>query len=82
VPVSDVRSALPAPSLDGVLETQTRQIGLIYPPPDIRAIADKTAQFVAKNGRCGHIGGINIQRRAVIKPSSTHFHFWLHRAGV
>ncbi|EGT52787.1 CBN-PRP-21 protein [Caenorhabditis brenneri] len=25
-------------------------IGLIYPPPDIRTIVDKTARFVAKNG--------------------------------
>lgn len=33
-----------------VPETQTRKIGLIYPPPDIRAIADKTALYVAKNG--------------------------------
>ena len=25
-------------------------VGVIYPPPDIRGIIDKTAQFVAKNG--------------------------------
>ncbi|CAN0488541.1 unnamed protein product [Ectocarpus sp. 12 AP-2014] len=25
--------------------------GIIYPPPDIRAIVDKTARFVAKNGK-------------------------------
>ncbi|POM70734.1 Splicing factor 3 subunit, partial [Phytophthora palmivora] len=25
--------------------------GIIYPPPDIRAVVDKTAQFVANNGR-------------------------------
>ncbi|KAG9154027.1 hypothetical protein Leryth_000534 [Lithospermum erythrorhizon] len=30
--------------------TQTRTIGIIYPPPDIRNIVDKTSQFVAKNG--------------------------------
>ncbi|TMW58022.1 hypothetical protein Poli38472_013496 [Pythium oligandrum] len=30
---------------------QGRVTGLIYPPPDIRAIVDKTAQFVARNGR-------------------------------
>ena len=29
-----------------------RQVkGIIYPPPDIRAIVDKTARFVAKNGK-------------------------------
>lgn len=30
--------------------THTRTIGIIYPPPDIRNIVDKTAPFVAKNG--------------------------------
>ena len=34
------------------LLTQTKAIGVILPPPDIRAIVDKTAQFVAKNGTC------------------------------
>jgi splicing factor 3A subunit 1 len=32
------------------LVTQTKAIGVILPPPDIRAIVDKTAQFVARNG--------------------------------
>jgi hypothetical protein len=32
------------------LATQTKAIGIILPPPDIRAIIDKTAQFVAKHG--------------------------------
>ena len=26
-------------------------VGIIYPPPDVRSIVDKTAGFVAKNGR-------------------------------
>eukprot|EP00210_Caulerpa_lentillifera_P001175 g1131.t1 len=30
--------------------TQTSAIGLILPPHDVRGIADKTAQFVARNG--------------------------------
>ncbi|XP_030526756.1 probable splicing factor 3A subunit 1 [Rhodamnia argentea] len=30
--------------------THTRTIGIIHPPPDIKNIVDKTAQFVAKNG--------------------------------
>jgi splicing factor 3A subunit 1 len=30
--------------------THTRTIGIIHPPPDIRTIVDKTAQFVSKNG--------------------------------
>lgn len=33
-----------------VFALQTKAIGVILPPPDIRAIVDKTAQFVAKNG--------------------------------
>jgi splicing factor 3A subunit 1 len=32
------------------LETQTHAVGVIVPPPDIRAIVDKTATFVARNG--------------------------------
>lgn len=30
--------------------THTRQVGVVLPPPDIRAIIDKTASFVARNG--------------------------------
>ena len=53
VAAGEVRDALPAPDLgDLSLETQTHAVGLIHPPPDIRAIVDKTAQFVAKNGGC------------------------------
>ena len=51
VAVGKVKDALPAPDLAGLtIESQTNAIGLIHPPPDIRAIVDKTAQFVAKNG--------------------------------
>ncbi|KAL0398081.1 UNVERIFIED_CONTAM: putative splicing factor 3A subunit [Sesamum radiatum] len=42
---NDKSSAAPAS-----VATHTRTIGIIYPPPDIRNIVDKTAQFVAKNG--------------------------------
>ena len=52
VPAGPVQSVLPQPNLTGVrVDTQTRAIGVIQPPPDIRAIVDKTAQFVAKNGK-------------------------------
>ncbi|KAJ3691810.1 hypothetical protein LUZ61_020974 [Rhynchospora tenuis] len=37
----------PAPA---PVATHTRTIGIIYPPPDIKAIVEKTAQYVAKNG--------------------------------
>ncbi|KAI7845146.1 hypothetical protein COHA_001191 [Chlorella ohadii] len=45
VPVGVAKTALPE-----ALVTQTKAIGVILPPPDIRAIVDKTAQFVARNG--------------------------------
>ncbi|RLN46397.1 hypothetical protein BBJ28_00014764 [Nothophytophthora sp. Chile5] len=35
----------------GDATVQGRVTGIIYPPPDIRAVVDKTAQFVANNGR-------------------------------
>lgn len=38
-------AVVPEPTVQG------RVTGLIFPPPDIRAIVDKTAKFVAKNGR-------------------------------
>ncbi|KAJ0974427.1 hypothetical protein J5N97_016392 [Dioscorea zingiberensis] len=38
-------AATPAP-----VATHTRTIGIIHPPPDIRLIIDKTANFVGKNG--------------------------------
>jgi hypothetical protein len=32
------------------IATHTKALGIILPPPDIRSIVDKTAQFVVKNG--------------------------------
>lgn len=58
VPVGKAKGVLPGPNLSGVkqvVDTQTKAIGLIQPPPDIRAIVDKTAQFVAKNGGACHL---------------------------
>ena len=54
VAVGEARTVLPRPDLSGVkdVDTQTHAIGIIHPPPDIRAIVDKTAQFVARNGQC------------------------------
>lgn len=31
--------------------SQGKVTGVIIPPPDIRAVVDKTAQFVGKNGK-------------------------------
>jgi splicing factor 3A subunit 1 len=39
----------PAEDADDVVQGQVT--GIIYPPIDIRTIVDKTAQFVARNGR-------------------------------
>lgn len=50
VPVGEVKSSFGTGTEQ--VDTQTHEIGLIIPPPDIKAIADKTAQFVAKNGTC------------------------------
>ena len=49
VAVGKARSALPG-ILGASVDTHTHKVGLIVPPPDIKAIADKTAQFVARNG--------------------------------
>ncbi len=48
VAVGKARDAISKPYRE--VDTQTHQIGIIVPPPDIKAIANKTAQFVAKNG--------------------------------
>ena len=49
VAVGEARSVLPKAGGDGIT-THTVPVGIIVPPPDIRAIADKTAAFVARNG--------------------------------
>jgi len=48
VAVGKAKSSIAKPYKE--VDTQTYEIGIIVPPPDIKAIADKTAQFVAKNG--------------------------------
>lgn len=53
VPAGEVRSAQYSAAEGGggeAFKTHTHEIGVIVPPPDIKAIADKTAQFVARNG--------------------------------
>ena len=36
---------------DVVKANQGKVTGIIIPPPEIRAVVDKTAQFVARNGK-------------------------------
>ncbi|KAL7069312.1 Surp module domain-containing protein [Cryptosporidium serpentis] len=45
-------------------------IGLIYPPPELRAVIDKTAQFVAKNGS-------EFESRILSEQSNARFAFLL-----
>ena len=35
---------------DEILGKSGAVTGIIYPPPDVRSIVDKTAEFVARNG--------------------------------
>lgn len=50
LPAPDAEAAAPPHKPPQMVATQTKTIGMIHPPPDIRSIVDKTAQFVAKNG--------------------------------
>ncbi|KAL5723011.1 hypothetical protein ACHQM5_006459 [Ranunculus cassubicifolius] len=40
----------PPPAAPTQVATHTKPLGIIYPPPDIRSIVDKTVSFVSKNG--------------------------------
>jgi hypothetical protein len=62
VAVGEARTALPKPDLSDVkqVDSQTKAIGLIHPPPDIRAIVDKTAQFVARSGVFSWVFGLPL----------------------
>lgn len=42
--MGEASSAPPPP------EKKTSSVGIIYPPPEVRNIVDKTASFVARNG--------------------------------
>lgn len=39
------------PELEATKAKQGKVTGIIIPPPEIRAVTDKTAQFVARNGK-------------------------------
>ncbi|KAF1318383.1 Splicing factor 3 subunit, partial [Globisporangium splendens] len=55
---------------------QGRVTGLIVPPPDIRAVVDKTAQFVARNGRSFErkIAGETVSAKFSFLKSSDPYH--------
>ena len=46
------------------VETHTKALGIISPPPDLRAIIDKSAAFVAKNGEWSTFSGLLRQMHA------------------
>jgi splicing factor 3A subunit 1 len=49
--VDDVSNATPAAATEAASQPEAGDPpGLIYPPPEIRKIVDKTAIFVARNG--------------------------------
>ncbi|VFQ73504.1 unnamed protein product [Cuscuta campestris] len=63
--------------------THTRTIGIIYPPPDIRSIVDKTSQFVVKNGpdferRIIHSNAGNAKFN-FLNPSDPYHAYYQHR---
>jgi hypothetical protein len=68
IAVGEARDALPAPDLSGLRapDTHTKVVGVIYPPPDIRAIVDKTAGFVARNGELDHPSRVYVTRRYLL----------------
>lgn len=66
-----------------VVATHTRTIGMIHPPPDIRGIVDKTAQFVARNGpefeRRILANGRNNVKFNFLNPGDPYHAYYQHR---
>ncbi|KAG1687882.1 hypothetical protein DVH05_004533 [Phytophthora capsici] len=61
---------------------QGRVTGIIYPPPDIRAVVDKTAQFVANNGRAfeSRIVGDRISAKfSFLRESDPYHAYYEHK---
>lgn len=61
---------------------QGRVTGLILPPPDIRAVVDKTATFVARNGRSFErkIAGETASAKfAFLRPSDPYHAYYEHK---
>ncbi|OQR97222.1 splicing factor 3 subunit [Achlya hypogyna] len=59
-----------------------RVTGIIYPPPDIRAVVDKTAQFVAKNGRAFErkiAGEVISAKFSFLKPGDPYNAYYEHK---
>ena len=52
--------------------------GIIRPPPDIRAVADRTALFVSKNGRAFETKILNSEKGRTPKFAFLHYHSPFH----
>lgn len=67
---------------EGDVTAQGRVTGLILPPPDIRAVVDKTAQFVARNGRSFErkIAGETASAKfAFLRPADPYHAYYEHK---
>jgi splicing factor 3A subunit 1 len=61
---------------------QGKVTGIIYPPPDVRAIVDKTAHFVARNGRSFEkkIAGETISAKfSFLRLSDPYHNYYEHK---
>ncbi|KAF0701425.1 hypothetical protein As57867_008097, partial [Aphanomyces stellatus] len=59
-----------------------RVTGIIYPPPEIRAVVDKTAQFVARNGRSFErkiAGEVISAKFSFLKPNDPYHAYYEHK---
>lgn len=76
-------AAATAPSMDtiGDVAVQGKVVGFIRPPPDIRAVVNKTAQFVAKNGpdfEAKLLSNDLSQKFAFLKPDNPYHAYYKH----
>lgn len=73
----------PPPAAPVSVATHTKTIGMIHPPPDIRSIVDKTAQFVARNGpefeKRILANGRNNVKFNFLNPSDPYHAYYQHR---
>lgn len=80
---ADGSESPPPPAAPVVVATHTRTIGMIHPPPDIRGIVDKTAQFVARNGpefeRRILANGRNNVKFNFLNPGDPYHAYYQHR---
>ena len=60
------------------IENPTDLVGIIFPPPDVRQVIDKTAMFVAKNG-------LEFEQKIMKEQKDTKFNFldvWFYKINL